>query len=148
MAIVLAWTRARGLLGSVHGVERPTLGAILLPVGLVLAAAIGWEVRASYILATLVLAVADPAAAIAGQLGGPGWRVMRGRKSLAGSAAFFATTIAIGLAALVLGAPLSIGAVLATAAVVSVVEGSLGFGLDNLAVPPVAAIAWRSALGG
>lgn len=148
VAVILAWTRSRGLLASVHGVERPTLGATLLPVGLVLAAVIGWEVRPSYILAALVLALADPAAAIAGQMGGPSWGVMRGRKSLAGSAAFFATVIALGLAGRALGAPLSIGAILATAAAVTVVEGSLGFGLDNLAVPPLAAIAWRSALGG
>ncbi len=148
LAIVLAWTRSRGLLASVHGVERPTLGATLFPVGLVLAAVIGWEVPTSYVLAALVLALADPAAAIAGQMGGPSWAVLRGRKSLAGSVAFFATAIAIGLAARVLGAPLSIGAILATAAAVTVVEGSLGFGLDNLALPPLAAIAWRSALGG
>jgi len=36
VALVLVWTRSRGLLASVHGVERPTLGATLLPVGLVL----------------------------------------------------------------------------------------------------------------
>jgi len=28
------------------------------------------------------------------------------------------------------------------------VEASLGFGLDNFALPPLAAFAWRSALGG
>src|SRR6202171_1026040 len=36
--LFLTWTRVRGSLRSVHAVARPTLGAILFPVGLVLAA--------------------------------------------------------------------------------------------------------------
>ncbi len=146
LTTVLAWARSRGLLSSVHGVERPTLGATLFPAGLVLAALVSWKDQIAYVLAALVLALADPAAAIAGRIGGPRWRVIGRRKSLAGSAAFFATTLAIGLAARAMGAPLSIRAMLSTAAGSAAVEGALGFGLDDLAVPPFAAIAWRRAL--
>ena len=146
LTAALAATRSHGLLRSVHGVERRTLGATLFPVGLVLAAVIGWRHATSYVLAALVLGLADPAAAIAGRIGGPGWHVAGGSKSLAGSLGFFATTVAIGLVARAVGVPLSQRAVLATAAGSTAVEGSLGLGLDNLALPPFAVIAWRSAL--
>jgi phytol kinase len=147
IAAILAWTRARGLLRSVHGVERPTLGAVLFPLGLAVAAILGWTDLAAYALGALTFALADPAAALAGgRLGRPGWRVWRGRKSIAGSLAFAAVTVAIGLVAGVWG-PLALGAVLSVAAALAVLEGVLGYGLDNLALPPLAVVAWRLALG-
>src|SRR3984893_4171640 len=41
--LFLTWTRVRGSLRSVHAVARPTLGAILFPGCLVLAAVTGWS---------------------------------------------------------------------------------------------------------
>jgi len=147
IAGVLAWTRDRRLLSSVHGVERPTLGAILLPLGLALAAPIGWPQPAAYALGALTLGLADPVAAVVGErVVGLHWRVWRGAKSLGGSVAFAAVVAAIGLAA-ASWAPLSLGAIAAMAIGLAIVEGSLGYGLDNVVVPPLAVLGWRAVIG-
>ena len=142
VAATLAWTHRHGLLRSVHGVERPTLGAALFPLGLALAAIVGWDQPASYALGTLTFALADPAAAIVGErIGSPRWAVWRGMKSLSGSLAFVGVTLLIGLVAS-LWAPLGLGAIAVVAVVLGVIEGLLGFGLDNLVLPPIAVLAW------
>lgn len=147
IAAVLAWTYRQGILRSVHGVERPTLGAALFPLGLALAAIVGWPQPASYVLGALTFALADPAAALAGAwLSSPRWRVWKGTKSLGGSLAFFGVALAIGLVATA-WAPLSLGAVAAVALFLALVEGSLGFGLDNLVLPPLAVVSWSAVLG-
>ena len=147
IAGALAWTRSRGLLGSVHEVARPTLGAALLPLGLALAAPIGWPQPAAYALGALTVGLADPAAAVIGErFPGPRWRVWRGTKSLGGSLAFAAVAIAIGLIATG-WAPLDYRAIVGIAVGLAIVEGSLGYGLDNLVVPPLAVFGWRAVIG-
>jgi dolichol kinase len=147
VAAMLAWTHRHGLLRSVHGVERPTLGAALFPLGLALAAIVGWVQPASYMLGTLTFALADPAAAIVGErVRSPRWTVWGGTKSLSGSLGFVGVTVLIGLVASS-WAPLGLIAVVAIAAILGVIEGLLGFGMDNLVLPPIAVLAWRAALG-
>jgi dolichol kinase len=147
VAAMLAWTHRQGLLRSVHGVERPTLGAALLPLGLALGAIVGWAQPASYVLGTLTFAVADPAAATVGErITSPRWAVWRGTKSLSGSLAFIGVTLLIGLVAS-LWAPLGLLAILAVAVILGVIEGLLGFGLDNVVLPPIAVLAWRVVVG-
>jgi hypothetical protein len=142
VAAVLAWTRARGSLTSVHGVLRPTLGATLFPLGLAIAALIGWSHPAAYALGVMTFGLADPAAATVGNwIGGPRWRVWRGTKSLGGSLAFVGVTMLIGLVAS-LWAPLGFAAIAVIALILGAIEGSLGFGLDNLALPPIAVLLW------
>jgi dolichol kinase len=146
VAGVLAWTRRRGLLDSVHGVKRPTIGAALFPLGLGLAAIIGWPFPAAYVLGALTFALADPAAAIVGaRIQSPSWAVWRGTKSLSGSVAFAGVVLVIGLVAMA-WAPLSVAAIVVAVVFLAVVEGSLGFGLDNLVVPPLAVLAWSRVL--
>lgn len=147
VAAMLAWTHRHGLLRSVHGVQRPTLGAALFPLGLALAAIVGWAQPASYVLGTLTFAIADPAAATVGErIGSQRWAVWRGTKSLSGSLAFVGVTLLTGLVASLWG-PLGLVAILAVAVILGVIEGMLGFGLDNLVLPPVAVLAWRAVLG-
>lgn len=147
VAAVLSWTRTRGKLRSVHGVERPTLGAALFPLGLALAAVIGWEQPAAYGLGAMTFALADPAAAMIGdRVRSPRWAVWRGTKSLGGSLTFVGVTLLIGVLAAA-GWPVGVGAILAAAIFLALVEGSLGFGLDNLALPPLAVLTWRAVLG-
>src|ERR1700716_797015 len=55
--LVLTWTRVRGSLASVHAVARPTVGAILFPAGLVLAAVITWSHPPAFSYAALMLAL-------------------------------------------------------------------------------------------
>ena len=147
VAAMLAWTHRQGLLRSVHGVERPTLGAALFPVGLALGAIVGWAEPASYVLGTLTFAVADPAAATVGErITSPRWAVWRGTKSLSGSLTFVAVAVVIGLVASV-WAPLGLVAIVAVAVILAVIEGLLGFGLDNVVLPPIAVLAWRVVVG-
>jgi dolichol kinase len=147
VAAILAWTRTRGMLSSVHGVERPTLGATLFPLGLALAAAFSWSQPAAYGLGAMTFALADPAAAALGdRVRSRRWAVWRGTKSLSGSLTFVGVTLLIGLFAAT-WLPLDLRAIVAAAIFLAVVEGSLGFGLDNLALPPLAVLSWRAVLG-
>lgn len=147
VAAVLAWTRTRGILGSVHGVERPTLGATLFPLGLAIAAIFSWSHPAAYALGVMTFGVADPVAATVGErIESPRWAVWRGAKSLAGSLAFVGVTLLIGLVAS-FWAPLGLGAIAVVAVSLGAIEGLLGFGFDNLVLPPVAVLAWRGVVG-
>ena len=142
VAAVLAWTHRSGMLRSVHGVTRPTLGAAMFPLGLALAAIVGWPLPAAYMLGALTFALADPVAALVGaRVDSPRWAVWKGTKSLSGSVAFACAVLMLGLAVLA-WAPLSISAIVIAAVFLSVVEGSLGFGLDNLVLPPLAVMSW------
>lgn len=147
IAAILALTHRLGLLRSVHDVKRPTLGAAFFPLGLALAALVGWAQPASYVLGTLTFALADPAAGLVGtRFASPRWRVWKGTKSVGGSFAFAGVVLAIGLVATA-WAPLSLVAIAGVAIALTLVEGSLGFGLDNLVLPPLAVLGWRAVLG-
>jgi phytol kinase len=139
--LFLTWTRFRGSLKSVHAVARPTVGAILFPVGLVLAAVTVWSHPAAFSYAALMLALPDPAAAVFGQrFGRLRWRIPGGEKSLYGSATFLALAFAIGMGFALAAGNGSILAVAAAAAVVTAVEAALGYGLDNLFIPVLAGL--------
>ncbi|MDQ2942319.1 MAG: hypothetical protein M3R21_01460 [Candidatus Dormibacteraeota bacterium] len=143
---LLAWTRSRHLLDSVHGIHRVTVGALVFPAGLLLAVLLGWNHPAAIAYAALVLAAADPMAALAGRnLHGVGWLVIGGQKTLAGSVAFVAVTVAIGVLMGVGVGDVRLPAAVGAAVVLALLEGSLGYGLDNVTVPAVASllgVAW------
>ena len=143
---VLAWTRARNALGSIHAIDRGSVGALVFPAGLLLAILVGWHHPGAIAYAALVLGLADPIAALAGsRLESFGWAVVGGRKTLAGSLAFALVAVAIGVLMSIGAGDLRLFAAVAAAVVLTAVEGSVGYGLDNLPVPVVAslvAIAW------
>jgi dolichol kinase len=145
---VLTWTRMRHLLRSVHGIDRASVGVLVFPIGLLLAVLVGWGRPGAIAYAALVLGAADPAAALVGKrLNGLGWTVIGGHKTLAGSLCFALVTTVIGL---LIG--LGVGdvrflAVLGSAVVLTTVEGSLGYGLDNIPVPAVASVLGVTWLG-
>lgn len=142
ITLVLATTAIRGALQSIHAVERRTIGAIALPLGGMATALAVWPTPIAFSYAALVLAVADPAAAMAGRLvGGPGWRALGGVKTVAGSAAFFGVATLITTA--FTGA--AIPAVL-VALGLTIIEGALGYGLDDLAIPLAAGVMARAFL--
>ena len=132
-AAAMTLSRRFAILRSVHEVERETWGEVCLPLG-VAAAAILVPEPARYACSIATIAVSDVAACLIGRRLG-GRRLPGGRKTYAGSAAFFVTALAIGLVLL----PALPGAVLAVAALTTVVEASASRGLDNLAVPLAAA---------
>lgn len=138
---LLIWTRARHLLSSVHGIHRVTVGALVFPIGLLLAILFGWNHPAAIAYAALVLGLADPAAALAGKhLEGVAWPVIGGHKTLAGTMSFGLVAIAVGLLMGVGVGDVRFLAVLGAAVVLAAIEGSLGYGLDNVPVPAVASV--------
>ncbi len=145
---LLTWTRARGFLKSVHGIDRASVGALVFPIGLVVAVLFGWGHPAAIAYAALVLGVADPAAALIGKrLAGVGWPVIGGRKTLAGSLTFALVTVAIGLLIGIGAGDVRVLAVVGAAAVLAAIEGSLGYGLDNIPVPAAASVLGITWLG-
>ena len=125
-----------------HDCRRRSMGEIWF--ALALAILLLFTSGVAFVVPVLVLALADAAAAIAGRLV-PSKRLtglMRG-KTVAGSTAFFCTTVLICLPMLALHTDLSAGriatATLLVAASACVVEASCRRGLDNLGVPLVTA---------
>ena len=138
--VALAWTRARSVLGSVHAI-RVSAGALIFPAGLLLAALVGWHHPGAIAYAALVLGLADPIAAVAGsRLKGVGWAVVGGRKTLAGSLAFALVALAIGVLMGIGAGDLHLFAAVAAALLLTMIEGSIGYGLDNIPVPAIASM--------
>jgi len=136
--LFLIATRVRGSLKSVHAVPRPTVGAIVFPAGLVLAALTVWSHPAAFSYAALMLALPDPAAAVVGRrFTSARWRIPGGEKSFFGGLAFFAVAFAVGTSLAFAAGHGSILAVAAAAAVLTVIEATLGYGLDNFVIPVV-----------
>jgi dolichol kinase len=106
---------------------------------LVVAAIVLWSHPAAFSYAALVLAFADPAASVVGQRWtSPTWSIPGGRKSLFGSLTFFAVAVAVATAFAWGAGSGTMLAVAGIAAVLTGIEASLGFGLDNLFIPVVA----------
>lgn len=139
--LFLGWTRLRGSLKSVHAVARPTLGAVVFPIGLLLAAVAVWPHPPAFSYAALMLAFADPAASILGQrFGSLSWPVAGGRKSVIGSVAFFAVAFGLGTVFALAAGNGAILAVAGVAAALTAAEATLGYGLDNLLIPVLAGL--------
>jgi dolichol kinase len=134
LAVAMAASRRLRILRSIHEVDRATWGEVCLPLG-VAAAAILIPDPARYACAVATVAVSDVAACVAGRRFG-GRRLPGSAKTYAGSAAFLVTSLVIGL--VLVGTPP--GAVLAVAVLTTAVEAASSRGLDNVAVPMMAAI--------
>ncbi len=128
---------------SIHSVERPSWGEVLFAVAVGL---VTFLTKDPYIYAAAILhmSLADGAAALLGTKYGSanGYRVLGQLKSLAGSLAFFSTSLAI-LAAYVVttGVYANTGYVVLLAVFATAVENCGWKGLDNLFVPVLIALA-------
>lgn len=146
--LFLSYTWLRGSLRSIHGVARPSLGALLFPIGLALAALAAWGHPGAFAFAALVLALADPAAARVGtRVTGIEWRVTGGKKSVSGSLAFFLVSVVLVAIFGVASGELRPLTAIAVAATLTMIEGSLGYGLDNVPLPLGAALLGETLLG-
>jgi phytol kinase len=132
-------SRRLDLFPAVHSVERSTLGEMWFPLGVVVVALAVPE-HGSYAYGVLVMGLSDAAAGLVGRrYGHRAFRILGAWKTYAGSAAFFATTVALTVAALGLIGGVSPATVVGLAATLTVVEASLGGGSDNLVLPVTAA---------
>lgn len=141
LAGALVVSRRRGLLPSVHGVRRRTVGEVLFPLGIALVAVVARD-YGQYALGVLVLGLADAAAGVVGARFGRPRRWWPASATAAGSVAFLLVTVVVALgAASVVGAQ-PVALVLPSALVVTLVEALLTGGWDDLAVPSAAALAF------
>ena len=139
-ALLMALTRPIGALRSVHGVRRRTAGGLYYPLGVATVFLLVGHRPEVYVPAILVLALADPAAAlVGGSWGLTRYRLCGGTKSVEGSLAFGICALAclhLSLGLLTSLAPLALllwslhVAVLATG-----LEALAPRGSDNLAIP-------------
>ena len=140
-------SRRLDLFPAVHAVERSTLGEMWFPLG-VAAVALAVPVRGPYAFGVLVMGLSDAAASLVGQrYGNRAFRLLGAWKTYAGSAAFFATTLALAVAGLALAdglSPMTIPVALGISATLTLVEAALGGGTDNLVLPVVAAALLRA----
>jgi phytol kinase len=137
-ALFLLLSRRLGLLRSLHG--RAGAGDIVYPAGVYAAFVLAGGDALLFQLSVLVLALADPAAAVVGRrFGRLRYRLAGVTRSLEGSLGFAMTAFAITALALVASGRLGTAAALLCASAVAVVVASLEAasppGLDNLAVP-------------
>lgn len=135
--------RCLRLFPAVSGVERSTLGEVWFPLGVLLAAAL-FPDGGPYVYGVLVMGLADAAASLWGRRAGRRrYRVPGGgHKTWAGSAAFLGTTVVVGVAVLGVAdgwTARTLAAAVLAAVPLTVAEGVLGRGTDNLVLPVAAA---------
>lgn len=139
----MAMSKKTHLFPSIHGVERISLGEVYYPLALALVA---WWFPdpVVYRYAVLVLALSDGFAAVVGMhVRGHRYRALGGEKSLEGSTTCWLITFTITVVTLsATGQPLStlVLVSIGSASVITAVEAALCRGLDNLALPLLAAL--------
>ncbi|MDB4948636.1 MAG: hypothetical protein JWM27_1285 [Gemmatimonadetes bacterium] len=137
---ILWGTRRVGWLRSVHGVARRSEGGIYFPVSVCALYLLAHGRPLFFLVSLLVLVVADTAAALVGsRYGRLVYPVEGDRRTLEGSAVFFATAfLCVGAPLLASGTTEPVAAVLIAAQlalVVTFLEGISLRGSDNLVVP-------------
>ncbi|KND49187.1 MAG: phytol kinase [Parcubacteria bacterium C7867-008] len=132
-AAVLWWSHSRGLLSSIHSVERKTFGEVWLPIGIAITAFLFLPNSvASFQFGVLIMGISDPIAGFVGETRGKRRLAFLGStKSIEGSAAFFTSSMLLtALLIPVFGCHLLLIPLLLT-----ILEFVLIFGLDNLFLP-------------
>lgn len=129
---LLVVSRRMRLLTAVHVTRRDSLGEVYLPLGIIIGALAGAlaHSHAVFVASVLVLAFADVAAGVTGDL------LRSPRKTSWGSLAFFVVA-----AAVVLACGFDPALALVTAALATAAERLASRGTDNLAVPLVTGLA-------
>ncbi len=137
-AALLAGHRSR-FFSAIHAVTRSTFGEVYLPLGVAIAALIFLpDNRSAFQFGVLVMGIADPLAGLIGeQFGTRRNQLLNNSKSLEGSLAFFISSLILTLLFASSGTPIS--SIILIPIVLTFVEHLLVYGLDNLALPIVAA---------
>lgn len=136
--IVLALSQRFRLIQSVHESE-DGLGSIYFPIGMGLAAIFFWDAPAVFSGAALLFAIPDGVSGYVGRRFGKNLYSLTGTKTLEGSLAFFCVTLSVftvwayifhfipSTSAVILGAEIAV--------LLTLLESSIGEGLDNLFLP-------------
>ena len=138
--VFLWWTKRRHLLKSIHSIQRESVGAIVYPLGLALSALCFWDAHPRLIFSgsALVVGLSDGLAGLYGRTHGRMTYDVTGLKSVEGSCVFFAVTFLILVLVWMAGAAtpgLPVARACVGALALTVVEGLIGRGWDNLVLP-------------
>ncbi|KKT76004.1 MAG: hypothetical protein UW69_C0006G0016 [Microgenomates group bacterium GW2011_GWA2_44_7] len=128
----------RRWLPSITCVQRKTNGSFFYPLGVTIAAVVGWDKSVVFQFAVLVLGIADTAAWLVGSLAKSGQS-----KTLKGSAAFFIVTFVLSVFFGLLLSKVDIlflSKSLTLSALLTIIEALARGGSDNLFLPAFAAI--------
>ncbi len=141
---VMLVSKRANIFSSIHHVARRTYGEVYFPFAILITALV-FPKTELYMYGLLVMAVSDGFASIVGQKYGKNtYRLFGAKKSYEGSVVFFVTAVAIGLGVLTtltaVAAPAAVVISLGVGLLLTFVEAGLGRGLDNLVVPPLAAL--------
>lgn len=151
-ALILLLSRRAGILEPLHPAGRRGAGDLTYPAGLYAAFVLAAGSAPTFQTAVLVLALADPVAALAGRRAGrTRYRALGTPRSLEGSVAFAAVAFAVTVSTLVAlgGAPVAAAVVRAAlvATMTALAEALSPSGMDNLTIPVVAVLALSGAFG-
>jgi phytol kinase len=148
--IMLA-SRARNIFSSIHSVDRHTYGEVYFPLAILITSVLFPE-KVLFIYGLLVMAISDGLAGIVGtKYGRRKYTTFWTEKSYVGSTTFFTTALVIGLVVLATMSSISLaeGFVISliAAALLTIVEAISAKGLDNLILPPIAALLLKTLVG-
>lgn len=151
-SLFLLWTKWARVLESIHNVQDNNVGAILFPIGLIPCAIWFWDNGFVFQSSALILGFSDGFACVFGRRYGKRGYSVSGYKTLEGSLVFFITTMMVLLfVAFFFGTamtPAKACVIFGGSLALTVVEGALGRGWDNLFIPVSAAIVTRMVLSG
>ena len=131
---------------AVHTVRRATIGAEILPVGIMISTFFFLpENRTSFIYGILIVCFSDLMAELVGKkLKFYEYKIFGQKKSLGGSIAFFISTFLITSGMLIyLGTDIIISHVMIISVLLCLVEAVHTFGLDNFTLPVVSSIVFN-----
>jgi phytol kinase len=140
---LMAVSQRAGIFTAIHGVSRRTYGEVFFPLGIA-ALALVCPSPQPFAYGVLVLGFGDGLAALVGErFGRRAVPLVQNRKTLWGTGVFLAVCFALAVALL---APTGVSPayVIAAGAVIAIaltpIELFLTYGLDNLALPPIAGL--------
>lgn len=137
--LLLIISKSLSLLGSIHNVKRKTLGEVYFCIGILTTALVYDEILV-FSYGVLIMALADGFASIVGERYGS--TKLINNKSLQGSITFFLISLALSIcfiSFIEIDLLFVILFSLVFSALLTILELLLGYGLDNLALPPLAA---------
>ena len=144
--LINIYTKKAGMFKAVHTVRRATIGAEILPVGIMISTFFFLpENRTSFIYGILIVCFSDLMAELIGKkLKFYEYKIFGQKKSLGGSIAFFISTFLITSGMLVfLEIDIIISHVMIISILLCLVEAVHTFGLDNFTLPVVSSIVFN-----
>ena len=144
--LINIYTKKAGMFKAVHTVRRATIGAEILPVGIMISTFFFLpENRTSFIYGILIVCFSDLMAELIGKkLKFYEYKIFGQKKSLGGSIAFFISTFLITSGMLVfLETDIIISHVMIISILLCLVEAVHTFGLDNFTLPVVSSIVFN-----